>query len=86
MDKPKYPSEDTVNHIINDYWGGGLIKGRKPKDRVMQDGFGRSIDEDIYWRNTDLSQASIARIKEYHRTHPVQADGTRPKSSEDGQS
>jgi len=49
---------------------------------VMVDGFGRDIDEDLYWRNTGLSQTSIAEIKEYHRTHPVQADGTRLKDEE----
>ena len=51
----------------------------KPKDYVMVDGFGRAVDEDLYWRNTGLSSASIARIKEYHKTHPVQEDGTRLK-------
>lgn len=52
------------------------------EDKVMQDGFGRKIDEDLYWRNTGLSQGSIARIKEYHRTHPVQADGSILKGEE----
>lgn len=50
--------------------------------KVMQDGFGRLIDEDLYWRNTGLSSASIERIKEYHRTHPVQADGSRLQDEE----
>ena len=35
--------------------------------REMQDGFGRPIDEDLYWRNTGLSEASIEEIKEYER-------------------
>ncbi len=51
----------------------------EPNDHVMVDGFGRAVDEDLYWRNTGLSSASIAEIKEYHRTHPVQADGSRLK-------
>lgn len=52
-------------------------------NKVMQDGFGRPIDEDLCWHNTGLSQDSIERIKEYHRTHPVQADGTRLKDEDD---
>lgn len=48
-------------------------------DIAMRDGFGRRIDEDRYWHNTGLSQAAIERVKEYHRTHPVQRDGTRLK-------
>ena len=57
----------------------------KYDDKVMQDGFGRPINEDVYWHNTGLSQASIKRIKEYHRTHPVQKDGTRLKDKDNGQ-
>lgn len=56
----------------------------KPEDRVMVDGFGRAVDEDLYWHNSGLSEAAIARVKEYHRTHPVQEDGTRLKDTEDG--
>lgn len=48
-------------------------------DYSMCDGFGRPVDEDLYWRNTGLSQGAIEEIKEYHRTHPIQADGTRLK-------
>lgn len=52
-------------------------------DKVMQDGFGRPIDEDLYWRNTGLSQDVIERVKEYHKTHPVQVDGSRLKDKVD---
>ena len=51
----------------------------KYDEMAMQDGFGRPINEDIYWRNTGLSQAAIERVKAYHKAHPVQKDGTRLK-------
>ena len=57
----------------------------KYDDMAKQDGFGRPVDEDVYWRNTGLSQGAIERIKEYHRTHPVQRDGTRLKDEQNGQ-
>ena len=47
------------------------MKEKQPENRTavladnsMQDGFGRKIDEEIYWKNTGLSAAAIARIKE----------------------
>ncbi len=57
---------------------------KEHRDLVMQDGFGRPIDEELYWHNTGLSAASIAEVKEYHRTHPVQRDGTRLKEEKKG--
>ena len=39
----------------------------------MVDGFGRDIDEALYWRNTGLSQESIAEIKAYKRQKALDA-------------
>ena len=42
-------------------------------DYSMTDGFGRDIDEDIYWRNTGLSADSIERIKRHKAETPSPA-------------
>ncbi len=36
-------------------------------DYGMCDGFGRQVDEKLYWRNTGLSQSAIARIKQFKK-------------------